>query len=143
MGIENKLQAIYTEKGYDLTCDNRNYFTKSLNKALCNKSVTFKLCKKGFIYIRESDGFEYNLKIQIDGKGKIWKLKRLDPESICECFAKVAKMDHVKESIHIHEDAYKCEKCGGRGIIPCFMHICQGVCFDCLGIGYKFHSGNW
>lgn len=29
-----------------------------------------------------------------------------------------------------------CEKCHGKGIIPQFMHVCKGVCFDCMGLGY-------
>ncbi len=142
MKTENKLQAIYDEKGYDLQCDNRSYFTKSLNKALRNDSVRFELCKCGFVRRTNSTGFVYNLKIHINGKGKVFKLKSFNPESLCDCFAEVAKMEHVRKSIHIHQDAYECSKCGGKGIIPMFMHICQGVCFDCLGIGYKFHSDN-
>ena len=140
--LENKLQAIYSEAGFDIQCDNRSYFTKSLNKALSNSSVDFFLVKKGYKRTN-SKGFDYNLRILIDGKGKCFKLTSFDPESICDCFARVAQMTHVKESINIHQDAYICEKCHGKGIIPAFMHVCKGVCVDCLGIGYRFHSGNW
>lgn len=140
--LENKLQAIYTEVGYDITCDNRSYFTKSLNKALSNKNVDFTLIKKGYV-ATQKNGFKWNLRIKIEGKGKVFLQKSFTPETLAECFALVTKMEHVKESIHIHEDAYPCSKCGGEGIIPVFMHVCKGVCFDCLGIGYKFHSGNW
>lgn len=140
--LENKLQDIYEAAGYDLKCDNRSYFTKSINKALCNENVSFLLIKKGFV-ATNSNGFKYNAKVLINGKGKSFKLTSFDPEYICDCFAKVAQMPHVKESINIHQDAYVCEKCHGKGIIPAFMHVCKGVCFDCLGIGYRFHSGNW
>ena len=140
--LENKLQALYKEAGYDIQCDNRSYYTKSINKALQNPSVDFKLIEKGFI-CTQKNGYKWNLRIRIDGKGKVFNLKYMQPDGIAECFADVAKMEHVKASIHIHEDAYVCDKCRGKGIIPAFMHVCKGVCFDCLGIGYKFHSGKW
>ena len=140
--LENKLQALYNEGGYDIQCDNRSYFTKSINKALCNSSVDFTLIKKGYISTQKN-GYEWNIRIRIDGKGKVFDNKYPCPETIADCFATVTKMKHVKESIHIHEDAYVCDKCRGKGIIPAFMHVCKGVCFDCLGIGYKFHSGKW
>jgi hypothetical protein len=140
--LENKLQAAYKAAGFDLQCDNRSYFTKSLNKALSNSAVYFLLIKKGYMGTN-SNNFNYNLRIFINGKGKCFMLKSFDPESICDCFAKVAQMPHVKESITIHQDAYVCAKCNGKGVIPAFSHFCKGVCFDCLGIGYRFHSGNW
>ena len=140
--LENRLQSIYESAGFDIKCDNRSYFTKSINKAICRENVSFLLIKKGFV-ATNANGFKYNVKVLIDGKGKYFKLTSFDPEAICDCFAKVAQMPHVKESIHIHQDAYLCEKCNGKGIIPAFAHVCKGVCFDCLGIGYRFHSGNW
>jgi hypothetical protein len=140
--LENKMQAIYKAAGFDLECDNRSYFTKSLNKALSNSNVHFLLVKKGYIRTN-SNNFNYNLRILINGKGKYFMLKSFDTESICDCFARVAQMPHVKESITIHQDAYVCDKCKGKGLIHAFMHVSKGVCFDCLGIGYKFHSGKW
>lgn len=141
--VKNRLQEIYTEKGYDISTDNRSYFTKSINKALNNKNVNLRLCDKGYVWTRKNNGFKYNLKILINGKGRLFKLSKFDPESICNAFAVVTQMPHVKDIIEVHQDAYKCDKCGGRGVIHAFMHICKGICFDCLGIGYKFHSGNW
>lgn len=140
--LENKLQEIYAANGYDITCDNRSYYVKSLNKALSNPNVVFKLCEKGMVWRKDKD-WTYNLKILIDGKGKSFKIKDFNPEGLADCFAIVAKMDHVKESIRMHEDAYTCEKCKGKGVIPAFMHVCQGVCFDCLGIGYRFRGAKW
>jgi hypothetical protein len=140
--LENKLQDIYKNAEFDLKCDNRSFFTKSINKALSNPNVDFLLVKKGYKRIN-SNNFGYNLRIRINGKGKYFMLKSFDPESICDCLAKVAQMPHVKESITINQDAYVCEKCNGKGFIPAFNHICGGVCFNCLGIGYRFHSGNW
>jgi hypothetical protein len=29
----------------------------------------------------------------------------------------------------------KCEKCYGRGFIPYFRHVADGICFDCEGRG--------
>lgn len=139
--LENKLQDIYEKAGFDLKCDNRSYFTKSINKALLSSEVDFLLIKNGYMR-KNSNGFNYNLRIYIYGKGKCFMLKSFDPESICDCFARVSQMPHVKESINIHQDAYICDKCHGKGVIPAFRHICKGVCFDCLGVGYRFNSSN-
>jgi len=32
----------------------------------------------------------------------------------------------------------KCERCGGSGLLPEFMHIRDGVCFVCAGTGRFF-----
>ena len=141
--LENKLQKIYTEKGYNITTDNRSYFTKSINKVLSNENVVLKLCDSGYHWSKKITGFKYNCKILINKKGKIFELKNFNPESICDAFALVTQMPHVKQSIEVYQDAYKCDKCSGKGIIHAFMHVCKGVCFDCLGIGYKFKSGKW
>ena len=138
---ENILQSIYKDKGYDIICDNRSYFTKSLNKAISNNNVTFQLCEKGKVWVGNED-YRFNLRIKIGKYGYTWKLKDFTPETLCSKFALVAQMPEVKEYIHIYQDAYECDKCHGKGIIKAFMHVCKGVCFDCLGIGYKFHSMN-
>ena len=138
--LENKLQTLYNQGGYEVSCDNRSYFTKSINKALSNKSVEFTLVRKGYVRTQKS-GYNWNLRIRINGKGRVFDLGNdVNPERIAECFASVTKMDHVKEIIHIHEDACLCMKCNGKGIIPSFMHVCKGVCFECLGIGYTFRN---
>ena len=136
--LENKLQEIYDKAGRDITCDNRSYYTKSINKALANPNVEMVMVKKG--YVRTLNGFDWDLKITINGKGKVFNLKSFTPETLADCFAKVAKMPHVKESVHIHQGSSPCTKCNGKGIIPAFMHVSQGVCFDCLGIGFRFNS---
>ncbi len=49
----------------------------------------------------------------------------------------------TKEDLII--DGYRTEECGkcdGRGHIPSFAHICKGVCFDCMGLGYKVFKIN-
>jgi len=137
MKTRNKLQELYNEKGYSISCNNRSYFAKSINKALENPNVRLILIEKGYVK-KQSNGFRYNLAITINGKGKSFRLKDFSPEAIAKAFASVTKMPHVKEMIHIHEDAHACSKCSGKGIIPAFMHVCDGVCFDCLGIGYRF-----
>jgi len=140
--LENKLQAIYKAAGYDIECDNRSYDTRSINKVLALKNVDFTLVEKGYV-MAPKNNIKWNLRILIDGKGKYFYLKSFEPDTILHCIAKVIAMPHVKEMIHVHEDAYICPKCHGEGYIEAFSHINNGICFDCLGIGYRFHSGNW
>jgi hypothetical protein len=142
--LENKLQAIYTAAGYDIECDNRSCETRSINKVLALKNVEFTLVKKGYIRINK-DNDKWNLRILINGKGRIFYSKSYsyEPDTILRCIIKVIEMPHVKEMVQVNEDAYICPKCHGEGHIKAFSHINNGICFDCLGLGYRFHSGNW
>lgn len=36
-----------------------------------------------------------------------------------------------------------CGKCGGRGHLPEYAGIRQGVCFSCNGLGYTLRAANW
>lgn len=49
---------------------------------------------------------------------------------MCSIIGKLIK----DELIHYEH----CPKCGGSGIIPYFMHVAEGVCFHCMGIGKWF-----
>ena len=33
-----------------------------------------------------------------------------------------------------------CGKCGGTGILPCYSHVDNGVCFECMGVGHHTKS---
>jgi ribosomal protein L37AE/L43A len=140
--LENKLQAIYEAAGYDIECDNRSYDTRNVNKVLSIDGVKLILVKNGYVRISQ-DGKKWNLAIAVNGKGKSFLIKRFDPDVILDCITRVTTMPHVKEAIRIQQDAYICPKCHGEGHIEAFRHISNGICFDCMGIGYKFHSGNW
>lgn len=35
---------------------------------------------------------------------------------------------------------YLCDKCHGKGKIPCFSHIADGDCFDCNGAGFRIRE---
>ena len=39
-----------------------------------------------------------------------------------------------------YEVKYECNKCHGKGKIPCFTHIEGGVCFDCNGSGFRLRD---
>jgi hypothetical protein len=141
--LENKLQAIYTSAGYDIKCDNRSYDTRSIDKVLALKNVDITLVEKGYVMVAKNDNKKWNLMILIDGKGKKFHLTSFEPDTILHCISRVITMPHVKEMIHVKKDAYVCPKCHGKGYIEAFSHINNGICFDCLGLGYRFHSGNW
>lgn len=33
-----------------------------------------------------------------------------------------------------------CGKCGGTGILPCYSHVDNGICFECMGAGHHTKS---
>jgi hypothetical protein len=140
--LENKLQAIYEDAGYDIECDNSDYDTRNVNRALSMDGVELTLVQKGYVKINKYNQ-KWNLKILVNKKGKSFLIKRFDPDVILDCITRVTTMPHVKEMINVRKDAYICPKCHGEGYIKAFSHISNGICFDCLGLGYRFHSGNW
>jgi hypothetical protein len=141
--LGNRLQQLYSEKGYNFSTDNRCPYTKSINQALATGQIKIELCRKGCHWERKKDGFKYRLRIVINDMARIYFFKgEPTPEYICDCVGKLLNRDDVRINIKIHEDAYKCDKCGGKGYIIAFKHVCQGVCFSCLGLGYRFHSNN-
>ena len=96
--LENKLQTLLQEAGYDTICDNRSPYTKSVNIALQNPMVDFKLIKKGFV-ATQKNGFKWNLRIRIAGIGKVFNIKEMQPATIADAFAVVAKME-PRERVH-------------------------------------------
>lgn len=142
--------AEYFKNDLEKMCENiKNDFpievgTKSINNALATGKIKIKLATNGYVFERRKDGFKYRLRITINTVSRIYQFKSdPTPEYICDCIGNLLKRDDVRATFKIYEDAYTCDKCNGKGYIIAFSHICQGVCFSCLGLGYKFHSGNW
>lgn len=70
-----------------------------------------------------------------------WEYKIDNLVALCfQCHTEV----HQKETIYTYKDeTFKirscqkdCEKCGGTGYLPGYDYWCDGICFDCNGIGF-------
>lgn len=135
--LENKLSEIFKADGYYSDFDNRSMDVKALNKAML-AGLKITLCEKGKVYIRK-DGVKWNVKLSIGPKGFTYKFKtEITPYTILHALAKLIQEDKFDlKSGSEFKLAEPCSKCSGRGIIPYFSFYCNGICFDCMGIGYK------
>ena len=134
-----KLQDIFKASDYEVNFDNRNNAAKSINQVLANSNIEIFLVKKGFVRTTEG-GFKYTVSIRIV-EHKLYNqfyVLNITPYEILKCLATFLLRKEVKELIQSEiSTPCECRKCEGKGIIPDFLHYAKGVCFDCMGIGYK------
>lgn len=138
------LNEILKEAGYRAEYTNRSYYYKTVNNVLQSGDISLIVVPKGFVRTSYS-GFKYNFKVSFDLSKRARVVKTngdIEPEEILKEIAKLINTPEIKEAMQKlkkeDNNACECGKCGGKGYILAFRHICKGVCFDCLGIGYKF-----
>jgi len=57
-----------------------------------------------------------------------------DEELIWDELWRIFSRQYAREVL-AQDTVHKCSKCSGRGYIPAFAHVYEGICFDCLGSG--------
>ena len=154
-----KAQDLFMSKGYR-TSDNRSVEWRSINKALdygidiilvgvgkerTNKrGYNWKVCLQ--YTTTENQLFQkyykaQNLERVVCGK---WESSSSDVVScqVLDCILdfrqRLIDKGMFKVGIDFEKEPSmcKCSKCNGKGVIPAFMHVAKGVCFDCMGLGY-------
>jgi hypothetical protein len=146
------LKNLLETAGYTCTSDNRNYAHKAVNNALLTGECKVELKKQGFVGTGR-DGFKYNLRVSVGIISRIAYIRpsyyssiqkrnvvQISAEDILTQLGKLLQNPEVKAALKLKkaEEGEVCVKCSGKGHIPAFSHVCQGVCFDCLGVGYRF-----
>jgi len=137
------VKEIFEKEGYTYDKDNRNYAHKSLQGLLDTGLISFTVCQAGMVW--NKDGVKYNIKVSIkmpDGKFNVWyvlsKVNNKDASVVLKAIGGILQKPQVKEFMRSYVDIdHTCKKCEGRGIIPAFHYYCNGICFDCYGIGYN------
>lgn len=146
-------QEIFKKAKY-ATSDNRSINWRNINKAI-EFGINIEVVELG--YTRTSQGgtkYRFGLKYKLEN-GKLYcryfladHLKRYASNSdivasylierIIYFRNELVELGHFESSIKIAQEKgmCKCDKCKGKGIIPAFMYYCEGVCFDCMGLGY-------
>ena len=138
----------FTDEGYKLdeNLNLRNKAFKQLVQAVELHGMQFILCEDGYTYTREKNGYEWNIKITIpNGKGEGFcfatfhrSKHRVTLHTLLMAWSKMIRMDAVKEILLSSANGVEyvdCHKCCGQGIISYYMHVYNGICFDCLGTG--------
>ena len=142
------IQDIMREKGYPVA-DNRSYSWRSLNKALQN-GFEIAVVENGYHVKRESMRCgKYNIRMRYKPAGKVFRSYRSFARCGSDLVGDIMVSEVVKfrnmmlesgaidiEEVKKEKGMELCEKCKGKGILPHFIHVCKGVCFDCMGLGY-------
>jgi len=121
----NTIQDIATQAGYSLEYSGAEFAL--INKAI-ESGLDIRIVEIGKV-VAESDGYKWNVRFRMNGKGMKFNLKKMDIDTLVTAYCKFAKIARPV-------DAHKCQKCNGTGLIEAFRHIANGVCFDCLGVGF-------
>jgi hypothetical protein len=137
------IQEIFAAAGFDEKPNNRSFRTRAINAALL-QGVVLKVARKGLVFTSEkplANGKFVHGYFVLPGGFKTrfrFTTERSRAEEIFDLLGR--KITEHKGSFPVSIDAPTCSKCGGRGNIPAFSHICNGVCFDCLGLGFKSNA---
>jgi len=142
MKSTNHVSEILKNKGFEPT-NNRNYFTKALNKVISDGFISFEIQDKGKIWLGDSGTHEGKFNLIVRGYGRRSRiyLREINSRNILQCVGNFVMNPNVAEK-HIAtittgcNEIEPCAKCNGKGIIPLFSYYCGGLCFDCYGSKY-------
>jgi len=104
------------------------------------KDVSYKYlikCEKTFIRMGRIRVRNYHMSDEeskqyciIEKNGSIYTVEEwIDPTwvELCKAVGKIIKESLVEYDV--------CPRCGGTGHLPQYSHYCEGLCFECLGVG--------
>lgn len=130
------LQQLFTKAEREVNFDNRSYFCKSVNTVLKTVECKILIAPEGKVWRMKNDTF---VNVKVKGYGKVFSLdagKVITPRDVLRVVASFLQNEVVREKINANiTTPHTCGKCEGKGHIPSFAHVCEGVCFDCGGIG--------
>lgn len=145
-----RLKDIFANAGYAIDTDRRNYSYKCLDDLLNIHGVNLWVQEKGRVWI-SPNGFRHNVRLNVptgnqDTNGELLYLPiRLYLHTVSilnilsafsEQYPKIKERTVYGKNINSC-NKITCSKCNGSGYLPMFSHYCKGLCFDCMGIGFK------
>ena len=126
----------------DSKWDNGNRAVRNIDTVLKQGIIDINITKKGKVWTGKNNK-QFNLKIKLigDDNGYVYYGSDLNPEFILSKLAKFFQREEVREQIKNKitvsvKTPCKCGKCDGVGVIPAFYYYANGICFDCMGIGF-------
>lgn len=138
------VKEIFESQGHAYNKDGRNRTHRSLQALLDTGFISFSVCEKGMVWTNKK-GFKYNVRISVkrpEGTYYVSYFKspitNIDGYDVLKIIGQVIQKDDVKSFMKSYVDIdSSCKKCNGVGIIPAFHYYCNGICFDCYGLGYN------
>ncbi len=145
--IKNLVNELFVNANRPEQGDNRSYYVKSLNKILNDGIITIAINERGMHWTNpcfvDANGEKKPFDVKISGYGWTRRifLREFNCEDLLKQVAQFIKNPAIAEKhtasmkvsgLHVVE----CYRCNGRGFIPGFRHVCQGICFECYGSKY-------
>lgn len=138
------VKEIFEAEGRPYDKDGRNRTHRSLQALLDSGLVTFRVCEKGKVWTTKG-GFKYNVLVAITKPDGFYhkqfiktNLTSIDGYDVLKMIGQVLQKDEVKVFMKSYVDIdCTCKKCQGEGRIPAFHYYCEGICFECYGLGYN------
>lgn len=137
------IQEIFTKYGYRQYAElsNRKKVVQNINRTLAAGKIDIQLAKPGKVWLKDGQRWSVQIFVKVteDGRGYIFKYKPniITPNTILLCLTKVIQKPKVSKAIGSYlANCPECNRCNGKGILPHYMHVANGVCFRCLGTGY-------
>lgn len=134
----NPLKEIMIAAGYEFDTDNRSYHTRCINAILNDGRVTIKVNQPGFVWRNDERTKKWNIVVRGAGWASRTYSSNVNAFSILRLIGEHLQLPEVREKILAEVSLHKkCEKCGGEGYIRAFAYYCNGICFDCYGLGFS------
>lgn len=139
------VKGIFESQGYKYNKDGRNRTHRALQSLLDSGLISFSVCEKGMVWTRKKNGFKYNVRVSIKKPDGVFynvytksTITNIDSYDVLKIIGGVLQRDEVKSFMNSYVDIdASCHKCNGVGFIPMFHYYCNGVCFDCYGLGFN------
>jgi hypothetical protein len=133
------IQEILTAAGHPCSGNNRNRAIKGCNTSLA-AGVLIKVSRAEHTFTAKNDGVKYNIYASFAGR-MVRRLcaGRIEAYDVLSALATLLQAEAVKAELSALRVTTPCEchKCKGRGVIPAFYYYANGVCFDCMGVGFR------
>jgi len=138
------VKEIFEAQGHKYDKDGRNRTHRSLQALLDSGLVTFAVCESKKVWTN-SNGFKFNVRVSLKKPDGMFycqyfktKITNIDGYDVLKLIGQTLQKDEVKSFMKSSVDIDStCHKCNGQGIIPQFHYYCNGICFDCYGLGYN------
>jgi hypothetical protein len=139
------VKEIFESQSYKYNKDGRNRTHRSLQALLDTGLVYFTVCESGKVWVNKDNGFKYNVVVSLkkpNGKWYVHRVKTnvtfIDGYQVLKIIGGALLKPEVKEFMksYVNIDS-SCRRCSGQGIIPQYHYYCNGICFECYGLGYN------
>lgn len=138
------VKQIFEKENRPYNKDGRNRAHRALQGLLDTGLVTFSVCEPKKVWVSKK-GFKYNVRVTLKRAEGIFynqyfksTITNIDAYDVLKLIGITLQQEEVRAFMNSYVDVDStCKKCNGQGIISYYHYYCNGVCFDCYGLGHN------